>query len=81
MTDAGQPADDPSSVPSSPTAPRLPPRWVRRIAITGAVGLTLVVALPGLVWAILRRPRPGGDSTMKADAALSIEQEETGERH
>jgi hypothetical protein len=77
MTDAGHEAT--TSVPPEPRAPRLPPRWVRRLVIGGAVAGTLTLALPSLLWALFRMRKPGGDSAVSGSAELSIEQEESGE--
>lgn len=33
----------------------LPPRWVRKIVIGGAVAGAMALALPGLVWALAKR--------------------------
>ncbi len=72
MTDAGREAD--SSVPPEPRAPRLPPRWVRRIVIGGAVTISLLGAIPALVRLLSRRPGTG--ATPEASLSLGIVAEE-----
>lgn len=68
MTDSERPADV-TSVSPLPAAPRLSPRWVRRIVIGGAVAGAMAVAVPGLVWALAKRRKPPAryDATSSAE--------------
>ena len=69
MNDAERP--DVVPVTHEPAAP-LPPRWVRRLVIGGAVSVALVASVPAMLALLFRRRKPGGSPDVDARADVSV---------